>query len=253
MKILVAVKRVVDYNVHIRIKPDESGVETDNVKMSMNPFDEIAVEEAVKISQANENTEVVAVTVGDAKSEETLRTALAMGCTRAIRIDAPVPANGFEPLTIARILKKVAEQEKPELIITGKQSIDGDYNQTSQMLAAMLDLPQGTFISKLTLKGDKTAEVVREVDGGLETIQLHLPAVVSTDLRLNTPRYASLPNIMKAKSKPLAVQPVGELGVDLTSSLTIEKVTAPAGRPKGEMVANVDELIAKLKQEAKVI
>jgi len=218
MKILVAIKRVVDYNVHIRIKPDESGVETANVKMAMNPFDEIAVEESIKIKETNQDVEVVVVSIGDVKAEETLRTALAMGCDRAIRVDATPPANGFEPITIARILAKLVEEEKPTLIITGKQAIDDDYNQTAQMLAAILGLPQGTFISKLSLSKDgKTAEVVREVDGGLETIKLELPAVVSTDLRLNTPRYASLPNIMKAKSKPLAVKPIAELGLEVAT------------------------------------
>lgn len=248
MKILVTVKRVIDYNVHIRVKQDGSGVETANVKMSMNPFDEIAVEEAVKIKE-NGSAEVVAVSIGDAKAEETIKTALAMGADRGLRVDCE---QTLEPLSAAAILQKVVEKESPNLVIMGKQAIDDDYNQTPQMLAARLGWAQATFISRLQLKNGE-AEVVREVDGGLEHIAVKLPAVFSADLRLNTPRYASLPNIMRAKSKPIAVQTIAELGVKVENSMRVQRVDEPKPRPRGVKVADVDELIAKLKNEAKVL
>ena len=249
MKILVAVKRVVDYNVKIRVKPDQSGVELANVKMSMNPFDEIAVEEAVRLKEAGTATDVVAVSIGPAQSLDTIRTALAMGADRGILVkteDAP------EPLAVAKMLKAIAEEEKPDLVILGKQAIDDDSNQTGQMLAALLDWPQGTFASGVELLNGK-ARVVREVDGGLETIEIGLPAIITTDLRLNEPRYASLPNIMKAKKKPIEEISPEDLGVDVTPRLTTLRVEEPPKREAGVMVESVAELVEKLKNEAKVI
>src|ERR1700733_8139371 len=243
MKVLVPVKRVVDYNVKIRVKPDGSGVELANVKMSMNPFDEIAVEEAIRLKEAGKATEIVAVSIGPAQASETIRTALAMGADRGIlvKVDQIV-----EPLAVAKILKGIVEAEKPGLVILGKQAIDDDCNQTGQMLAALLGWPQGTFASKLTVDGDSIS-VTREVDGGLETVKLKLPAIVTTDLRLNEPRYAPLPNIMKAKSKPLAQKTPADYGVDTAPRLTIVKVTEPSKRQAGIKVGSVDELIGKLK------
>ena len=243
MKVLVPVKRVVDFNVKIRVKSDGSGVELANVKMSMNPFDEIAVEEAIRLKEKGAATEIVAVSIGPAKAQETLRTALAMGADRAILIQTD---DEVEPLAVAKLLAKVAEEEQPELVILGKQAIDDDSNQTGQMLAALLNWPQGTFASKVELAGDKV-DVTREVDGGLETVKLSTPAVVTTDLRLNEPRYASLPNIMKAKSKPLAQKIPADYGVDTAPRLTTLSVAEPPKRQAGVKVANVDELIGKLK------
>ncbi|HEV7328231.1 MAG TPA: electron transfer flavoprotein subunit beta/FixA family protein [Bosea sp. (in: a-proteobacteria)] len=243
MKILVPVKRVVDYNVKIRVKGDGSGVELANVKMSMNPFDEIAVEEALRLKEAGKATEVIVVSVGPAQAAETIRTGLAMGADRGILVktDATV-----EPLAVAKLLKKVVEQETPELVILGKQAIDDDSNQTGQMLAALLGWPQGTFASKVVLDGG-SADVTREVDGGLQTVQLKLPAIVTTDLRLNEPRYASLPNIMKAKKKPLDETSPDTLGVDVSPRLKVLKTAEPAGRSAGVKVANAAELVSKLK------
>ena len=243
MKLLVAVKRVIDYNVKPRVKMDGSGVDLANVKMSMNPFDEIAVEEAIRLKEKGAATEIVAVSIGPAKAQETLRTALAMGADRAILIQSD---DDVEPLAVAKLLAKVAEEEQPGLIILGKQAIDDDSNQTGQMLAALLGWGQGTFASKVELAGDKL-DVTREVDGGLETVKLNVPAVVTTDLRLNEPRYASLPNIMKAKSKPLAQKTPADYGVDTTPRLTVVSVGEPAKRTAGVKVADVDELIGKLK------
>src|SRR6185295_15304751 len=243
MKILVAVKRVIDYNVKIRVKADGSGVETANVKMSMNPFDEIAVEEATRLKEKGIATEVVAVSIGPAKAQETLRTALAMGADRAILIQTD---DEVEPLGVAKLLAKIAEEEQPGMIILGKQAIDDDSNQTGQMLAALLGWPQGTFASKVELDGE-SVNVTREVDGGLETVRLKLPAVVTTDLRLNEPRYASLPNIMKAKSKPLVTKSPGDYGVDVARRLETLKVVEPARRQAGIKVGSVDELVGKLK------
>jgi electron transfer flavoprotein beta subunit len=249
MKILVTVKRVIDFNVKVRIKPDGSGVETANVKMSMNPFDEIAVEEAVKLKEKGVATETVAVTLGPKASEETLRTAMAMGIDRAIH----VPYEGeLQSPGIARILKKIIEKEKPGLVIMGKQAIDNDSSQTGPMLAAQLNWPQGTFASKVEVAGDKV-KVTREVDGGLETVELKLPALVTTDLRLNEPRYATLPNIMKAKKKPIEVIEAASLGVDLAPTIQVLKVSEPPKRKGGVKVADVAALIDKLKNEAKVI
>ena len=246
MKILVPVKRVVDYNVKIRVKPDGSGVDLANVKMSMNPFDEIAVEEALRQKEAGKATEVVVVSIGPAQAVETLRTGLAMGADRGIhvKVDGVV-----EPLAVAKILKGVAEAEAPQVIILGKQAIDDDCNQTGQMLAALLGWGQGTFASKLVLDGE-TAEVTREVDGGAQTVSLTLPAIVTTDLRLNEPRYASLPNIMKAKKKPIAEHAPADFGVDVTPRLTVLKTVEPAGRKGGIKVGSVQELVSKLKTEA---
>ncbi len=254
MKILVPIKRVVDYNVKIRVKADKTGVDLANVKMSMNPFDEIAVEEAVRLLEAKKATEVVVVTIGPDKAQETLRTAMAMGADRGILVqtEAPTDIGGVEPLAVAKTLKALVEKEKPNLVILGKQSIDDDSNQTGQMLAALLGWPQGTFASKVELAADSVA-VTREIDGGLETVNLKLPAIVTTDLRLNEPRYAALPNIMKAKKKPLDVLRPVDLGVDFTPRLKVVKVSEPATRKGGVKVASVDELIAKLKTEAKVI
>ena len=249
MKILVTVKRVVDYNVKIRVKPDGSGVETANVKMSMNPFDEIAVEEAVRLKEKNIATETVAVTFGPAQTQETLRTAMAMGIDRAIHV--PLDTE-IQSLGVARALRKIIEKEKPDLVIMGKQAIDGDSSQTGPMLAAMLGWPQGTFASKVEVAGG-SVKVTREVDGGLETVELKLPAIVTTDLRLNEPRYASLPNIMKAKKKPIETIAPGDLGVDLAPTLALIKVSEPPKRKGGIKVPDVDTLIDKLRNEAKVL
>ncbi len=243
MKLLVAVKRVIDYNVKPRVKMDGSGVDLANVKMSMNPFDEIAVEEAIRLREKGAATEVVAVSVGPAKAQETLRTALAMGADRAIHI---ICEDEVEPLGVAKLLAKVAEEEAPGMIILGKQAIDDDSNQVGQMLGALLGWPQGTFASKVEVAGD-TINVTREVDGGLETVALTGPAIVTTDLRLNEPRYASLPNIMKAKSKPMAQKTAADYGVDISPRLETLKVVEPAKRQAGIKVASVDELVAKLK------
>ncbi len=243
MKVLVAVKRVIDYNVKPRVKMDGSGVDLMNVKMSMNPFDEIAVEEAIRLKEKGVASEIVAVSIGPAKAQETLRTALAMGADRAILIQTD---DEVEPLAVAKLLAKVAGEEQPGLVILGKQAIDDDSNQTGQMLAALLGWPQGTFASKVEIAGDKV-DVTREVDGGLETVALNLPSIVTTDLRLNEPRYASLPNIMKAKSKPLATKTPADYGVDTSPRLTVLKVVEPAKRQAGVKVASVDELIGKLK------
>lgn len=249
MKILVAVKRVIDYNVKVRVKADQSGVELANVKMSMNPFCEIAVEEAVRLKEKGVATEIVVVSIGPAQAQETLRTALAMGADRAILVTSDT---ALEPLAVAKTLKAVVDKEAPQLIIMGKQSIDGDNNQTGQMLAALMGVGQATFASKLE-KTDAGVQVTREIDGGLETIALSLPAVVTTDLRLNEPRYASLPNIMKAKSKPLATMALADLGIDATPRTTTLKVAEPATRKAGIKVKDVAELVDKLRNEAKVI
>jgi electron transfer flavoprotein beta subunit len=249
MKILVPVKRVVDYNVKIRVKPDGSGVELANVKMSMNPFDEIAVEEAIRLKEQGKATEIVAVSIGPAQAAETIRTALAMGADRGILVKTDTVV---EPLAVAKILKKVVEQENPQLVIMGKQAIDDDANQTGQMLAALLNWPQGTFAYKVAL-GEGTADVTREVDGGLQTVGLKLPAIVTTDLRLNEPRYASLPNIMKAKKKPLDETTPDALGVDVANRLKVLKTAEPGGRKAGVKVASVAELVNKLKVEAGVL
>jgi electron transfer flavoprotein beta subunit len=244
MKVLVGVKRVLDYNVKPRVKADGTGVDLANVKMSMNPFDEIAVEEALRLKEKGVATEVVVVSIGEAKAQDTLRTALAMGADRAILVQAE---GAVEPLGVAKILKGVAEEEAPGLVILGKQAIDDDSNQTGQMLAALLGWGQGTFASKVDVAGD-AVNVTREVDGGLETVNLKLPAIVTTDLRLNEPRYASLPNIMKAKSKPLANKTPADYGVDTAPRLETLKVTEPAKREAGIKVADVDALVAKLKE-----
>jgi len=243
MKILVPVKRVIDYNVKPRVKPDGSGVDLANVKMSMNPFDEIAVEEAIRLKESGAATEIIAVSVGPDKAQETLRTALAMGADRAILI----VAEDVEPLGVAKLLAKVMDEEAPGLVILGKQAIDDDSNQTGQMLAALTGRPQGTFASKVEIAGD-SAKVTREVDGGLETVSLKLPAIVTTDLRLNEPRYASLPNIMKAKSKPLTQKTPADYGVDVSPRLKTLKVTEPPVRSAGIKVADTDALVAKLKE-----
>jgi electron transfer flavoprotein beta subunit len=249
MKVLVPVKRVVDFNVKVRVKADGSGVETANVKMSMNPFDEIAVEEAVRLKEAGTATEIIAVSVGSAQSQETLRTALAIGADRAILVETVVET---QPLAVAKILKALVDKEQPGLVIMGKQAIDDDSNQTGQMLAALLNWPQATFASKVK-PGSGTAEVTREVDGGLETISVKLPAVVTTDLRLNEPRYVTLPNIMKAKKKPLETVKPEALGVDPAPRLKTLKVQEPAKRSAGKLVKSVPELVEKLKNEAKII
>jgi electron transfer flavoprotein beta subunit len=249
MKVLVAVKRVVDFNVKVRVKADGTGVETANVKMSMNPFDEIACEEAVRLKEAGTVSEIVAVSIGPPQCQETLRTALALGADRAILVEAGAEV---QPLAVAKVLKKLAEQESPQLVILGKQAIDDDSNQTGQMLAALLGWPQATFASKVKI-GDGAAEVTREVDGGLETIAIKLPAVVTTDLRLNEPRYVTLPNIMKAKKKTLDVVKPEALGVDVAPRLKTLKVQEPPKRKAGALVKSVDELVARLKNEAKVI
>ncbi|WP_374300724.1 electron transfer flavoprotein subunit beta/FixA family protein [Ferrovibrio sp.] len=249
MKVLVAVKRVVDYNVKIRVKADKTGVDLANVKMSMNPFDEIAVEEAVRLKEAGVATEVIAVSIGPAQAQETLRTALAMGADRGILVktDAEV-----QPLAVAKLLAKIAEAEAPQLVIVGKQAIDDDSNQTGQMLAALMNWPQGTFANKVALADGKTT-VVREVDGGLETVELKLPAVVTTDLRLNEPRYASLPNIMKAKKKPIDEKTPEDFGVDIAPRLKTLSVDEPPKRSAGIKVPDVATLVQKLKTEAGVI
>ena len=249
MKILVPVKRVVDFNVKIRVKADSSGIELANVKHSMNPFDEIAVEEAVRMKENGQASEVVAVSIGPSKSQETLRTALAIGADRAILIETD---QIVEPLAVAKLLKALVDAEGPNLVILGKQAIDDDANQTGQMLAALLDWPQGTFASKVVLN-DGSISVTREVDGGLETVKLTLPAIVTTDLRLNEPRYPSLPNIMKAKKKPLETKTPADLGVDITPRLEVLKTTEPPTREAGIIVESVAELVSKLKNEAGVI
>jgi len=249
MKILVAVKRVIDYNVQIRVKEDGSGVNTDNVKMSTNPPDDNAIEEAVKLKEAGKVKEIVAVTVGEEKAQETVRKALAVGADRGIHVKAD---SYIEPLGIAKILKKVVEKEKPDMVFLGKQAIDDDCNQTGQMLAAILNWPQGTFTSKINLK-EKTIEIVREIDEGLETLEINLPAVVTCDLRLNEPRFASLPNIMKAKKKPIDQMIAKDLGVDITNRIQQLKVEEPPKRKGGIKVSSVAELVSKLKNEAKVI
>jgi electron transfer flavoprotein beta subunit len=243
MKILVPVKRVIDYNVKPRVKADGSGVDLANVKMSMNPFDEIAVEEAIRLKEKGVATEIIAVSIGEQKCQETLRTALAMGADRAILI---VSETEVEPLGVAKLLAKVMEEEQPGLVILGKQAIDDDSNQVGQMLAALTGRPQGTFASKVEVNGD-TVNVTREVDGGSETVSLTMPAIVTTDLRLNEPRYASLPNIMKAKSKPMAQKTPADYGVDVTQRLKTLKVVEPSKRQAGIKVADVDELVGKLK------
>jgi len=249
MKILVPVKRVVDYNVKIRVRPDGSGVELANVKMSMNPFDEIAVEEAIRQKEAGKATEIVAVSIGPQQASETIRTALAMGADRGILVKAD---GVIEPLAVAKILKAIVDAEKPGLVILGKQAIDDDANQTGQMLAALLGWSQGTFASKLVLDGDSVS-VTREVDGGLQTVKLKGPAIVTTDLRLNEPRYASLPNIMKAKKKPIEEKSPADYGVDVAPRLQVVTTTEPAGRKSGAKVGSVAELVAKLKDEAGIL
>ncbi|WP_206453019.1 electron transfer flavoprotein subunit beta/FixA family protein [Aurantimonas marina] len=249
MKVLVAVKRVVDYNVKIRVKPDGSGVDLANVKMSMNPFDEIAVEEAIRLKEAGTATEIVAVSVGPQQAQETIRTALAMGADRGILVKTDQPT---EPLAVAKILKGVVDAEKPDLVIVGKQAIDDDCNQTGQMLAALLGWSQGTFANKVEL-ADGRAKVTREVDGGLQTVDIKMPAVVTTDLRLNEPRYASLPNIMKAKKKPLEEKSPDDYGVDIAPRLEVLKTVEPKKREAGVKVASVDDLVDKLKNEAGVL
>lgn len=249
MKVLVPIKRVVDHNVKVRVKADNSGVDLANVKMAMNPFCEIAVEEAVRLKESGAVAEIVVVTVGAKAADEQLRTALALGADRAIRVETEEDA---QPLAIAKALKAVYDKESPNLVIFGKQAIDADNNQTGQMFAAIAGLPQGTFASAVKVEGDKV-QVTREVDSGLQTVALNLPAVITTDLRLNEPRYASLPNIMKAKKKPLDVLTADEVGVDFTPKVKVLKVEAPAERAAGIIVGSVDELVDKLKNEAKVI
>jgi electron transfer flavoprotein beta subunit len=249
MKVLVPIKRVVDFTVKIRVKSDSSGVDLDNVKMSMNPFDEIAVEEAIRLKERGIVTEIIAVSIGSPACQETLRTALAMGADRSVLIESE---NDLEPLAIAKLLKTLVLKEKPQLVILGKQAIDDDANQTGQLLAGLLDWPQATFASKLEMTNGK-AVVTREIDGGLETLEVNLPAVVTTDLRLNEPRYATLPNIMKAKKRPLDILKVADLQIDIAPRLTTLKVDAPRPRKAGIRVASVEELITKLRNEAKVI
>jgi electron transfer flavoprotein beta subunit len=249
MKVLVPVKRVVDYNVKVRVKSDGTGVELANVKMSMNPFDEIAVEEALRLREAGKATEVVVVSIGPAQASETIRTGLAMGADRGILVKAD---GNVEPLAVAKILKKIADEEQPGLIILGKQAIDDDMSATGQMLAALLGWSQGTFASKLAVEGN-TLTVTREVDGGLETVALNLPSIVTTDLRLNEPRYASLPNIMKARKKPIDNKKPADYGVDPAPRLTTVRVDEPAKRKAGQKVGSVAELVSKLRNEAKVI
>jgi electron transfer flavoprotein beta subunit len=249
MKILVPVKRVVDFNVKIRVKPDGSGVELSNVKMSMNPFDEIAVEEAIRLKEQGKATEIVAVSIGPQQAQETIRTALAMGADRGILVKTD---QVVEPLGVAKLLRKIVEDESPQLVIMGKQAIDDDSNQTGQMLAALLGWPQGTFAFRVVV-GDGAIDVTREVDGGLQTVALKLPAIVTTDLRLNEPRYASLPNIMKAKKKPLAETTPEALGVDVGQRLKVLKTVEPGGRKAGVKVSSVAELVQKLKVEAGVL
>jgi electron transfer flavoprotein beta subunit len=249
MKVLVPIKRVIDYNVKVRVKADNSGVELANVKMAMNPFDEIAVEQALRLKESGGADEVVVVSIGPSQNQETIRTGLAMGADRGIHIEA---SHDIEPLAVAKLLKEVVARENPGLVFVGKQAIDDDCNQTGQMLAALLGWAQGTFVSGIEISGDK-ATVIREVDGGLEHLAISMPAVVTVDLRLNEPRYASLPNIMKAKKKPLDSISVEELGVDVSPRLTVVKVEEPEARSAGIKVADVSELVNKLKNEAKVI
>ncbi len=249
MKVLVAVKRVVDFNVKVRVKSDKTGVETANVKMSMNPFDEIAVEEGVRLRESGAAEELVAVSIGPSQSQETIRTALAMGADRGILVETDIEV---EPLGVAKILKALIDKESPDVVILGKQAIDDDSNQTGQMLAALLDWAQGTYVSKLAFEDGK-ARATREVDGGLETVLLDMPAVLTVDLRLNEPRYASLPNIMKAKKKPIDTYSPDDLGVDATPRLKVLQVVEPPARDAGVMVGNVAELVDKLRNEAKVI
>ncbi len=254
MKILVPIKRAVDYNVKIRVKSDKTGIDIANVKMSINPFDEIAIEEAVRLKEAGIASEVIVVTIGPEKAQEQIRTAMAIGADRGILVktDAPIDLGGVEPLAVAKTLKAIVTQENPNLVIMGKQSIDDDSNQTGQMLSALLGWAQGTFASKLEINGD-LAKVTREVDGGLETIEIKLPAIITTDLRLNEPRYAKLPDIMKAKKKQLDIIDPSDLGVDYTPRLKVIEVNEPQERKKGIIVDSVDALIDKLKNEAKVI
>jgi|TARA_A100001388_G_C28716251_1_gene473982 electron transfer flavoprotein beta subunit len=249
MKVLVPVKRVIDYNVKVRVKADNSGVELANVKMAMNPFDEIAVEQALRLKEAGGASEVVVVSIGPAQNQETIRTSLAMGADRGIHIES---SHDIEPLAVAKLLKAVVQRENPGLVLVGKQAIDDDCNQTGQMLAALLGWAQGTFVSALDVVGD-TAKIVREVDGGLEHLEIKMPAIVSVDLRLNEPRYASLPNIMKAKKKPIDSLTINDLDVDIKPRLQVVKVEEPAAREAGVKVADVRELVEKLKNEAKVI
>jgi len=249
MKVLVPVKRVVDYNVKVRVKSDQTGVETANVKMSMNPFDEIAVEEAVRLKEAGVVTEIIAVSIGVAACQETLRTALALGADRAIHVETDLET---QPLGVSRVLSKLALSEEVKVVIMGKQAIDDDFNQTGQMLAAKLGWSQATFASKVEVS-DNSATVTREIDGGLETLEVNLPAVITTDLRLNEPRYVTLPNIMKAKKKPLDKKTPDELGVDVTPTLKTVKVIEPPERSAGQKVGSIDELVDKLKNEVKVI
>ena len=253
MKVLVPVKRVIDYNVKVRVKADGTGVDLANVKMSMNPFDEIAVEEAIRLKEKGIVTEIVVVSIGVKQAQETLRTALAMGADRAILIEAASDVNiDIEPLAVAKLLAAVVKEEAPGLVLAGKQAIDNDMNATGQMLAALLGWSQATFVSELAIDGD-TATVTREVDGGLQTISVKMPAIVTVDLRLNEPRYASLPNIMKAKAKPLALKTPADYGVDVSPRLSVLKTVEPAGRKAGIKVGSVAELLAKLKDEAGVI
>jgi electron transfer flavoprotein beta subunit len=253
MKVLVPVKRVIDYNVKVRVKADHSGVDLANVKMSMNPFDEIAVEEAIRLKEKGTVSEIVVVSIGVKQAQETLRTALAMGADRAILIEATdTPETDIEPLSVAKLLKAVIAEEQPGLVICGKQAIDNDMNATGQMLSALLGWGQATFASKIVIEGDK-AQVTREVDGGLQTISVTLPAIISVDLRLNEPRYASLPNIMKAKKKPLDIKTPADLGVDVTARLSVVKVDEPPTRKAGVKVTSVEDLMDKLKNEAGVL
>jgi len=249
MKILVPIKRVVDYNVKVRVKSDNTDVDLSNLKMSINPFCEIAVEEAVRLKEAGVASEVIVVSIGEKACQEQIRTALALGADRGIQIET---SEKVQPLSVAKLLQKVVEEEQPQIVLLGKQTIDGDNNQTGQMLAALAGMPQGTFASEVKVEGDKV-QVTREVDGGLMTVELNLPAVVTTDLRLNEPRYASLPNIMKAKRKPIAVKTPEELGVEISTNIEVLKVESPASRSAGVMVESVEELVAKLRNEAKVI
>ena len=249
MKILVPIKRVIDYNVKVRVKSDQSGVDLANVKMSMNPFDEISVEEAIRLKEAGTATEIIAVSIGPEKAQDQIRQALAMGADRGILVKTD---DDIEPLAVAKVLKAVVEEEKPDLCVLGKQAIDDDSNQTGQMLAALLGWSQGTFASKVEKDGDKL-NVTREIDGGLQTIAISIPAIVTTDLRLNEPRYASLPNIMKAKKKPLDIKDIGEFGVDISPRLETVKVSEPPQREAGVKVESVAELVEKLKNEAGVL
>ncbi len=253
MKVLVPVKRVIDYNVKVRVKADQTGVDLANVKMSMNPFDEIAVEQAIRLKEAGQAEEVVVVSIGVTKSQETLRNALAMGADRAILVEATDNVeNDIEPLAVAKILKAIVDEEQPGLVLMGKQAIDNDMNATGQMLSALMGWPQATFASDIAIEGDK-AKVTREIDGGLQVISVNMPCVMTVDLRLNEPRYASLPNIMKAKKKPMETKTPADYGVDVAHRLTIEKVEEPPARKAGVMVASVDELVDKLKTEAGVL